>query len=166
MGSHYVPRAAFWELQRSCPNISKPQALRRENASTPSDTLWAVPALSITPALLPVSLCPANVSKRMVNQESWCYWSPSAQATRFGGDGQMHWGCGLGVMGRSQQLGEEHRGRAHTPAPPLHMNSRKRFVLGIALRGKKHTLSVFWPTRSCSRTAPGCPSTDGTSIRG
>lgn len=30
----------------------------------------------------------------------------------------MHWEWGLGVMGKSQQLGEEHWGRAHTLAPP------------------------------------------------
>lgn len=59
----------------------------------------------------------------------------------------MHWGWGLGVMGRSQQLGEEHWGRAHTLAPPLQVNSRKpvsRFCAWHCAKGKKaHPVRVL-----------------------
>lgn len=48
---------------------------------------------------------------------------------------------GLGVMGRSQQTGEEHWGRARTPAPPLPVNNRKqqqsRFCAWCCAKGKK-----------------------------
>lgn len=71
---------------------------------------------------------------------------------------------GLRVMGRSQQLGEEHWGRAHTLAPPLPADSRKlvsRFCAWCCTKGKKaHTARVLANKEPWSRS-PRLPQQSG-----
>lgn len=62
VGSHWLLRAAFWEIQRSHPNVLRPQASCRENALTPHRMLWAVLGLSVAPACLPACLFSACLS--------------------------------------------------------------------------------------------------------